>query len=328
MVRFTKCLVAVVALGFVVGSACKKADNASAGGGGATGDDVALIPADSEVVFGLNFAQLQQSALWKQYSPKIMAKMSDKLTQFQAACGFDPMTSFKSMTMGMKNVGAGNGAKPDGVMVIHGPDKAKVMACMDKYKAEAAKDGTELTVDGDVVLVKDTKDNQTAAMTFVNDTTMIATIGALGTKDGVKAAAKGSNGLKSSQMFNDLFGKINTGDSFWVMVNGNSPLLDKASMIGKPKAMYGSLNITDGLSVDFHVKAASPDEAKSLVDMAKAQTDSPQVKQMVDKIEVSNAGDDAHFVVAMSAQKLQALVGMFGGMMGMMGGGAGGGGTP
>ncbi len=308
-----------------MGSACKKADDAKGGGGGgATGDDVALIPADSEVVFGLNFAQLQQSALWKQYSPKLMAKMSDKLTQFQAACGFDPMTSFKSMSIGMKNLG-GADKKPDGVMVVHGPDKAKIMSCMDTYKAEAAKDGTEITVDGDVVLVKDTKNNQTAAMTFVNDTTMIATIGTMGTKDGVKAAAKGGNGLKSSQMFNDLFGKINTGDSLWVLVNGNSPLLDKASMMGKPKAMYGSLNITDGLAVDFHVKSASADEAKSLVDMAKAQTDNPQVKQMVDKIDITSNGDDAHFVVTMSAQKLQALMGMFGGMMGMMGGG---GGTP
>jgi hypothetical protein len=324
MVRFTKCLVAVVALGFVVGSACKKADDAKGGGGGSTGDDVALIPADSEVVFGLNFAQLQQSALWKQYSPKLMEKMSDKLNQVKTAGGFDPMTSFKSMSMGMKNVGAGGGAKPDGVMVVHGPDKAKIMACMDKYKAEAAKNDTEITIDGDVVLVKSTKDNETAAMTFVNDTTMIATIGTLGTKDGVKAAAKGGNGLKSSQMFNDLFGKINTSDSLWFLVNGNSPLLDKASMMGKPKAMYGSLNITDGLAVDFHVKSSSADEAKSLVDMAKAQTDSPQVKQMVDKIEITNNGDDAHFVVAMSAQKLQSLVGMFGGMMGMMGGGGGG----
>jgi hypothetical protein len=327
MVRFTKCLVAVVALGFVVGSACKKADDAKgAGGGAAGGDDVALIPADSEVVVGFNFAQLQQSALWKQYSPKIMDKMSSKLTDFKAACGFDPMEAFKSMTMGMKNVG-GAGTKPDGVMVVHGPDKTKMLSCMDKYKAEAAKHGTDITVDGDVILAKDSKDGMTYAMTFVNDTTMVATLGTMGTKDGVKAAAKGGNGLKSSQMFNDLFSKINTNDSLWMMVNGNSPLLDKmGAMIGKPKAIYGSINITDGLAVDFHVKSATADEAKSLVDLAKTQTESPQVKNMVDKIDISNTGDDAHFVVAMGAQKLQSLIGMFGGMMGMMGGGGGGGG--
>ena len=319
MVRFTN-FIAVAALGFVVGAACNKADKA--GGGAAGGDAVALIPADSEMVIGLNFAQLEQSALWKQYAPKLMDKMSGKLTEFKTACGFDPMDAFKSMTLGMKNLSDKPGAQPDGVVVVKGPDKAKMMACMDKYKAEAAKEGTEVTVDGDVVLIKD-KENRNAAMTFINDSTMVVTIGTAATKDGVKAAAKGGNGLKSSATFNDMFSKINTGDSLWIMVNGNSPLLDKASVIGKPKAVYGSVNVTDGLAVDMHVKAESPDAAKSLVDMVKGETDSPQVKGMVDKIEITNAGDDAHFVVAMSSQKLQNLVSMFGGMMGMMGGGAG-----
>jgi hypothetical protein len=161
-------------------------------------------------------------------------------------------------------------------------------------------------------------------MTYASDDTMVVTVGTAGTKDGVKAAAKGGNGLKSSQAFNEMYSKINTGDSLWVMVNGNSPLLDKASVIGKPKAVYGSLNVTDGLALDLHVRAASPEAAKSLVDMAKGQTDNPQVKQMVDKIDISANGDDAHFVVAMSNQKLQALMSQFGAMFGMMGGGAGG----
>ena len=315
MVRFTN-FIAVAALGFVVGAACNKADKAGAGGG----DEVSLIPADSEMVIGLNFAQLQQSALWKQFAPKLMDKMSGKLTEFKTACGFDPMDAFKSMTMGMKNLG-GENSKPDGVVVIKGPDKTKMMACMDKYKAEAAKEGTDVTVDGDVVLIKDKDRN--AAMTFINDNTMLVTVGASGTKDGVKAAAKGGNGLKSSATFNDMFSKINAGDSMWVMVNGNSALLDKASPLGKPKAVYGSVNVTDGLAVDMHVKSASADEAKSLVDMVKGQTENPQVKAMVDKIEITNTGDDAHFVVAMSSQKLQSLMGMFGGMMGAMGGGMG-----
>jgi hypothetical protein len=321
MVRFTKSwLIGVVALGFVVGAACDKGGNKAGGGGG---DDVSLIPADSEMVIGLNFAQLKQSALWKQFGPKIMDQASGKLTEFKAACGFDPVDAFKSMTIGFKNLNDAPGAKPDGVIVVKGPEKSKVMPCMDKYKAEAAKQGTEISVDGDVVLFKD-KDGSTAAMTFVNDTTMIAAVGTQGTKDGVKAAAKGGNSLKSSQAFNEMYSKINTGDSLWIMVNGNSPLLDKAAMLGgKPKAVYGSLNVTDGLAVDLHIREATADAAKSLVDLAKGQTDNPQVKQMVDKLDISNNGDDAHFVVAMSQQKLQALISQFGGMLGMMGGGLG-----
>src|SRR6478735_9205059 len=129
-------LVAVAALSIGVG-ACKKKDEAKktdqtqpAGGDKANpvtatpsvvnqagGDDLSLLPADSEMVMGLNFAQLQQSALWKQFSPKLMDKMGSGLAEFKAACGFDPMEAIKSMSMGLKGVG---GDVPDGVIIIHG----------------------------------------------------------------------------------------------------------------------------------------------------------------------------------------------------------------
>jgi len=157
-------LAAVVALG-LGGAACKKGDDAkktddkTAPGGGsavvvagdkpttvlpsgmtdANASDLALLPVDSEMVIGLNFAQLQQSALWKQFSPKLMDKIGSNLADFKALCGFDPMDSFKSMAMGMKNLGGGG--TPDGAIVVHGPDKAKMMACFDKSKADAAKKG-------------------------------------------------------------------------------------------------------------------------------------------------------------------------------------------
>ncbi len=343
----TVLLAAVVALG-LGGAACKKNDDAKkvddktapAGGSAvvvagdkpavpnamsdANGSDLSLLPVDSEMVIGLNFAQLQTSALWKQFSPKLMDKMSGNLADFKALCGFDPMESFKSMAIGMKNVG-GTGT-PDGAMVIHGPDKAKMLACIDKSKAKAAEKGTEMTVDGDVVLVKN-KDGTTAAITFVNDTTMLATIGSKGTKDGVLEAAKGASALKSSATFVDMYSKINTGDSLWMLINGNSPALAKAGAMGvKPKAVFGSLNVTDGLTVDVRIRMGTPEEAKSFVGMAQGQINNPQVKQMFDALDVTNDVNDARISVKMSAAKLQALVGMVGGMMGgMMGGGAAGG---
>jgi len=346
MVRFRNTwLVAVVALG-LGGAACKKSDDAKggdktaagdkanpagdkAGGGGggisdANGSDLSLLPVDSEMVIGLNIAQLQQSALWKQFSPKIMDKIAGGLADFKADCGFDPLDSIKSIAMGMKNMGGGG--EPDGAIVIHGPDKAKVLACVDKEKAKAKDKGTEMTVDGDVVLMKD-KTGASSAFTFVNDTTMLGVIGSKGTKDGVKEAAKGGSALKTSQTFVDMYSKINTQDSLWMLINGNSPALAKASGMGiKPKAVFGSINLTDGLTLDFRVRMASPDEAKSLVGMMQGQVNNPQVKQMFDTLDVTGDGNDAKVSVKMSAQKLQALVAMVGGMMGgMMGAGGGGG---
>jgi hypothetical protein len=284
-------------------------------------DDLSLLPVDSEMVLGLNFAQLQQSALWKQFSPKLMDKMSSGLAEFKQACGFDPLEAVKSVSMGMKGLGAD---KPDGAVVIHGPEKGKVMACLEKAKVEAAKKGNEITIDGNVFLVKD-KSGANSAFTFVNDTTLLGTMGAAGTKDGVLAAAKGTSALKTSQTFVEMFSKINTKESLWILMNGNSPIFSKMGSMGvKPKAIFGSINLTDGLTVDMRMRLATADEATSFVNMIKPQITNPQVKQMVDKLDVTTDGTDVKFSMGMSNQKLQSLIQMVGGMMGGMMGGMGG----
>ncbi len=341
MVRTRSVLIAVVALGLGAGACKKKEENkaagadkaaagetaaasggAASGGTVAAGDDLSLLPADSEMVMGLNFAQLQQSALWKQFSPKLMEKAAEGLTKFKAACGFDPFEKVKSVSLGMKGF---EGNQPDGAVVIHGLEKAQTMACLEKAKAEAAKHGTDITVDGDVFLVKN-KSGESTAWTFVGGDTLLGSIGKAGTKDGVLAAAKGGSGLKTSPTFVDMYSKINTKDSLWVLVNGNASFMAQAAQAGiKPKAVFGSLNVTDGLTLDLRIRMGSADEVTQFVNMAKGQTDNPQVKQMFDKLDVSADGSDAKIAVAMSNQKLQQLIGMVGGMMGgLMGGGMGG----
>ncbi|HEY5951909.1 MAG TPA: hypothetical protein VIV40_40715 [Kofleriaceae bacterium] len=344
MVRTRSLFIAVAVLGLGVG-ACKKKDENKAAGADKTAEqkigdnpvtkgapsgamiqganDLALLPADSEMVMGLNFAQLQQSALWKQFSPKLMEKAASGLAEFKAACGFDPIEQIKSVSLGMKGLG---GNTPDGAVVIHGLDKGKSMACLDKAKVEAAKKGSDITVDGDVFTVKD-KNGQTTAWTFVSGDTLLGVLGPTASKDTVVAASKGTSALKTSQTFVEMYSKINTKESMWLLINGNAPFMAKAASAGiKPKAVFGSINVTDGLTVDMRIRMATPDEATQFVNMMKGQTNNPQVKQMFDKFDVTTDGADAKIAVAMSNQKLQQLIGMVGGMMGgMMGGGGMGG---
>jgi hypothetical protein len=286
------------------------------------GDDLSLLPADSEVVLGLNFAQLQQSALWKQFSPALMAKASAGLNDFKTACGFDPMAAVTSVSLGMKGLG---GDKPDGIVVIHGPEKSKVTACIDKAKTEAAKNGSEITVDGDVFLITD-KSGEKTAWTYVGNDTLVGSIGPSASKDTLLAAAKGGSALKNSATFVEMHSKINTKESLWVLINGNAPFMAQASQMGvKPKAVFGSVNVTDGLTVDMRIRLATAAEAGDLVKMADAQTGNAQVKAMFDKLEVKADGADVKFSMGMSQQKLTNLMGIVGGMMGgMMGGGGGG----
>ncbi|HEY4244227.1 MAG TPA: hypothetical protein VGM88_30650 [Kofleriaceae bacterium] len=276
-----------------------------------------MIPADSEVVFGLNWQSLEASALFKQYVEPQMMKGDtlSKLNDFKAKCGFDPMAELKTMSMGFKNM---DGGDPEGVVVVHGVDKSKFWPCIDKYKDQAQADGTTFTKDGDALIVK--KGTDTTALAFANDTTIVAQVGKTASKDGVLAVVKGASGLKTSAAFMDMFGKIKTSDTVWMFINGNGKLLDKMAMIGsKPKAVYGSVNVTDGLAADIRLHMDTPDAASSLATMMKSQT--AQVSAMVDKVEVSSEGSEVKFVLVLSKEKLEALIKQFGGMLGGMGGG-------
>jgi hypothetical protein len=193
------------------------------------------------------------------------------------------------------------------------------MACLDKMKDEAAKDGSVITRDGDIVSVK-SKTGETFAFTYINDTTVLGVVGANANPAGVKAAAAGTSALKTSQAFTEMYSKINTADSLWILMNGNSKAFDKAAQMGfKPKAVFGSINVTDGLSVDMRVRLDTPDQAAQIANMANSQV--AQFKQMVDKMVIVAEGADVKLNVALSTQKLEALIQQFAGMMGGLGGG-------
>ncbi len=286
--------------------------------------DLALLPVDSEIVLGLNFAQLQQSSLWKKFVEPQMMKgdTQKKLAEFKDKCGFDPMVAVKSISMGLKGVGAD---KPDGVVVVHGTEKTKVLACLDKMKEQAAKDGSTIERDGDVVNVKN-KNGENFAFTYVNDDTLVGVIGSQSNTAGVMAAASGTSALKTSAAFVEMYSKINTADSLWILMNGNSKAFDKAAQLGfKPKAVFGSVNVTDGLTVDMRVRLDTPDQAVQIANMAKGQV--AQFAKMVDKLDIVAEASDVKVNVALSTQKLEGLIQQFAGLLGGMAGGGGGGGA-
>jgi len=344
---------AVLALALATMSACKKEEEKKAESGGSDkgttaekgGDigkamggggqplqavpasaDLDMIPVDSEVVAGLNFAQLQQSALWQKNIMPNLAKgdFLAKLGEFKSTCGFDPMVAIKTVSAGLKNLA---GDRPEGVLVVHGLDKDKVMACLDnpKIKEKFAKDQVEVTKDGDVALLVDKKDNDTLAVTFIDDTTAVAAIGPKGTKAGLKGIIDGKSTLRTSPAFVDMYGKINSGDSLWALVNGSMKGLEKgtAALGLKPKALFGSINVTDGLTADLRMRVDTPDQAAQTAAGISQQVG--MVKQFVDNIGVTSEGTDVKLTLAISNAKLMTLQSMMGSKKGSGGlGGMGG----
>jgi hypothetical protein len=122
-----------------------------------------------------------------------------------------------------------------------------------------------------------------------------------------------------------MYKKINTSDSLWFLLSGK--LLEKGASIGvKTSAVYGSVNVTDGLTLDTRLRFDSPDAAAQFASMGKAQAQ--QAATMFDKVEVTSDGPEAKVSVVLSNQKLQALIAQVSGMLGAFGGMGGGAGTP
>lgn len=278
-------------------------------------DDLSLLPVDSELVGGLDFQQLQSSQLWKGIVGPAMSKnnVQKSMAEFQAECGVDPMKVVTKISFGLK----GLGGDAEGVVVAHGVPKAKMVACYDKMSKKKAPDA-DITRDGDVLVIKKKGATTTAdqvALMFIDDSTLLVTVGSKATKDGIKAVAKGGSALKTSAAFVELFKKTNTSDTLWGIMNGSSKAFDAMASLGiKPKAVFGSLNVTKDLNLDVRVRMKSPADATNLASMANTQIKA--AAGMVDKITIAADGVDVSVKVLLSDAKLKALAAQFGGMLG------------
>jgi hypothetical protein len=57
------------------------------------------LPVGSELVLGVNFTQLSQSVVWKQFvRPRLLSdSIKGEAREFKTKCGFDPMTAVKTL---------------------------------------------------------------------------------------------------------------------------------------------------------------------------------------------------------------------------------------
>lgn len=277
-------------------------------------NDLGTLPVDSEAVFGIDVAHIAQSQIWKMISPQVASKLG-WFGELQSTCGFDPFATMSTVAVGMKGL---NGTA-EGVLVLHGVPTAQIGACVPKMTAnlKKTKSKTKITINKDTFTVVDEK-NSKATVGFIDPQTVLIVVGPNATDAAWVTAKAGGGALATSPAFMEMLGKISSTDSVVALVNGSA--LGKASSMGVTmKALFGSLDMSDSLTVDLRMRVSSADEAKQLDTMMKGQISSPQVKQMFDRLDVTSDGADVRFQIAMSAQKFQALAGMVGGMIGGMG---------
>jgi hypothetical protein len=270
------------------------------------GDDLALIPIDSEVVIGVNWSRAVNSELYSELVAPRLASV-DELVELRSACGFDAMTAMTSMVIGMRDL---DGNRTSGVGVVHGFDRARLEACVRDRSSVFKK--TRPVLDGDVILAADPGGRNGAAMLFVDEHTAVIVFGPDATRAGVHAAATRTDGLRASPAFVELIAKVRTKDVMWGVANGYAKAFSGTGV--KLKAIYGSIDITDNLTIDGHLVTSSPGDATSLAGMLKAQAG--QLRSFVDRLDIATAGQQVDIGVAMSHAKVISLAGMMLGAVG------------
>jgi hypothetical protein len=320
--------ITVVATGLAALGACFGSSSSGGSGGGtgiqnkatqasyaaAASDALAFLPADSEIVLGLDMQQVLGSPLWKRYGDGLMASIGKELSEFKAACGYDPFATMRTMAMGVK-VGAGD--NPEGVFVVHGLDRDKTMACIPRMPS---KGGRTPQIEGGVVVVPGKgADDYPMALTFVDASTAVFAMGPQMSRATLEAQLAAGAPLRKSRAFSELWSGIDSKQTMWVVMNGSSKAFDAlASMGARPKSVIGSLSLANGLSATGRLRFDSPDQATQLAGMVQGQLG--MVKTMVEEVEVAADGPDLTLKLGMSVQQIEQMVGMLGGMLGGGGG--------
>jgi RNA polymerase sigma factor (sigma-70 family) len=279
--------------------------------------DLAILPADSEAVIGVNFAQLSRSALWKTWVAPMVAN-NDGFREIEQLCGFNPMTSLGSISLGLK--GLGDNDTVSGVIIIHGFERAKSMSCFDSQGvAEAEKAGTKVTIDNGVVLMASTDGPDHVAFTFIDNTTALVVIGPdAASKESVQRIAAGNGGVHNSTVFASAIQSINTDDSIWLMVAEGSSFLDNLNTeiaqytTTKLGTMYLSLNVTDSLALDAGLRLGSPAAVATVVAEIEKKMSATELAQTIrgtfDQLDVLADGNDLILSVSMSGPQIVSLV--------------------
>jgi hypothetical protein len=282
-------------------------------------DDLGMLPIDSETVLGVNVALVQTSPLWKDFlAPQLLSdSVKATLEEFKAKCNVDPLAVVNTASIGFKEVA---GAR-DGVIIVHGPDKAKVTACADKMKAEKDAKVT-ITQDGDATIVKSKTGDVTVAYSFLDDTTAVIVIGAAANAAGIQKVKAKTGGLATSAAFVDMFNRIDTEKTLWMLLNGKNKMFAGLAMAGiKPTHAFGNVDLSDGINLDLRLRLASADQATQSAMMMKSQLGPAAGLLKIDKIDVSSDAQDLKLNMIVSKANIGPMIAQVKNLAKTMGGG-------
>jgi hypothetical protein len=312
----------------LLSTACKKKDEAGAGAapsvtakggatpGGETGRALSYLPADSQVLVGVNFAKLMSSAMWKIAEPMMMAQMPPELDgAVKTACISNLFAKLKTVQFAAK------GADADSfTAVIGGIDQETLSGCLTAAAEQAKTRGKNITIkaEGDFLeLTKEGDEDGPILIYFPDKTTSI--IAKRGEKSAsrsdLEAIGQGAGGIASSPEAMAMVNQAGAGEPVWFAMRGDAPWFKNAAEAGvKFKTLAGSLAFDGGLRGKVTLKMGSADEAKATAAMAQGQLDQvkkhPMLGSFLAKVTVEASGSDLKAGFTLDSAQLEQLAGM------------------
>lgn len=311
-------------IGFLLGSAgCQSC----VPGGGASKEDLALVPKATDVVFHGNLTRMRNTAMWR----KLLdvrdsdAQTKKEFDEFVQKCGLDPLTHIDSVFLAFPQ---GVGDSKEFAAILRGTfNEAKLVECA---KDQAKKDSQDLTVSeyAGKKLYTSTQKGQAFAA-FLDGKTV-----ALGGKEWIKkvidlSAGKGES-AKANQPLVELIKRAKTTDAIWGVglvpqatrdALKNDPQLSAAATM---KDMFGSVDFASGIAADVSVDLASEADAKALVEKVKGQIaearKNPQfmmagLTAFLDNVKIEPKGSTFHVAVTFNQVQVEDLINRIKGLL-------------
>lgn len=273
------------------------------------GNDLSLLPVGDAVVAGVNWQRIHGSEIYG----SVFAPMIEKIPQLamvRSTCGFDPLATVTSMTVGV----AALENSEDAEIVVHGLPKDKVIACMPQIVAKAPVDAhVKPRQDGDTWLVG--TDKAQMGVRFIAPDVALIVMGKNASQAGTDALLAGAaTSVTTSAGFNELHGKVNAQGAVWFIVNATAKPIPEVPGL---QLASGGVDVTDAVAFDMRMRFDTEANAQQFATTAKAQG-AGMAAMMFDKFDIGADGKEVVFGLGMSHAKLASVLQMTG-----MGGGGG-----
>ncbi len=309
--------------------------------GGASKEDLALVPQDTEIVVGVNLARMRGTAMWKKFMDLAMSQEQSKKSyeEFNKACvDFGAADGPESLFVALPQM---TNSTKDGAVIIRlktAIDDARLQKCGEFI---ASKNGDKMVssdYNGKKIYNGGSVDADKGGVTLLDSKTIAFGSGAWIKKVIDIAGGKEQATAKKNEALMALVKRAKTSEAIWAA--GTVPQAARDGLKGNPqmaamssmKAAFGSIDFASGLSLDGNVDLGSDADAKSLNEMATAQLGeakkSPQVMMlgiasMLEPIKTEAKGPTFHISVAYNQQQVDEMVSRFQGLMKGFGGGLG-----